>query len=110
MLPTDREGFPVSVLEAMRAGLPVVASRVGGIPEAVVEGETGQLAERRDPDALAAALRPLVADADRRRRYGQAGRERFLEQFSFETHLRRIWSVYMEVIDSGTKTRESRSR
>jgi glycosyltransferase involved in cell wall biosynthesis len=97
MLITRREGFPISVLEAMRAGLPVVASDVGGIAEAVVEGETGSLVRPGDPAALADALAPLLRDPQLRSRQGRAARTRFVEEFGFATHLRRIWAVYAEL-------------
>nr|WP_255216528.1 glycosyltransferase family 4 protein [Pseudenhygromyxa sp. WMMC2535] len=103
VLPTRREGFPISILEAMRAGLPVVASDVGGIAEAVLDGRTGALVPAADAGALARALAPLIADADRRVALGEAGRRRFVEAFGFATHLRRIWAVYAEAIDSGAR-------
>ncbi|MFV8751677.1 glycosyltransferase family 4 protein [Nannocystaceae bacterium ST9] len=99
MLITRREGFPISILEAMRAGLPVVASAVGGIAEAVVEGETGALVEAGDPAALAGALEPLLRDAGLRTKLGQAGRRRFVAEFEFATHLRRIWAIYAELCE-----------
>lgn len=98
VLPTLREGFPISILEGMRAGLPVVASEVGGIAEAVVDGETGALVPPGDPAALAAALEPLLVDADRRRAQGEAGRRRYEQEFSFEPHVRRIWAVYADAM------------
>lgn len=101
VLPTRREGFPISILEAMRAGLPVVASDVGGIGEAVLGNTTGALVPARDPEALAEALRPLVLDPALRTRQGEAGRRRFVEEFAFPKHLRRIWAVYAEAIDMG---------
>ncbi len=60
----------------MAAGLPVVASAVGGIPEAVADGETGLLVPPNDPEALAGALGRLLADPELRRRLGAAGRRR----------------------------------
>lgn len=96
MLITKREGFPISILEAMRAGLPVVASDVGGIAEAVVDGQTGSLVAPQQPERLADALEPLLCDPALRRRWGQAGRARFGEEFEFQTHLRRVWAVYRE--------------
>jgi glycosyltransferase involved in cell wall biosynthesis len=97
MLITRREGFPIAVLEAMRAGLPVVASDVGGIAEAVVEGETGSLVRPGDPAALVDALTPLLRDPKLRSQQGRAGRRRFVDEFGFATHLRRIWAVYAEL-------------
>jgi glycosyltransferase involved in cell wall biosynthesis len=75
------EGFPISILEAMAAGLPVVATDVGGAAEAVTDGETGMLVPAADPEALAGALEQLVADVDLRRRLGAAGRARALRLF-----------------------------
>jgi glycosyltransferase involved in cell wall biosynthesis len=81
VLSSRSEGLPVSVLEAMAAELPVVASCVGGVPELVVEGETGVLVAPGDPDALTAALERLVPDRQLRSRLGAAGRARVEAQF-----------------------------
>ena len=75
------DGMPVSVLEAMAAGLPVVASRVGGVPEQVVDGVTGLLITPGDAEERAEALGRLVGDAELRRRLGAAGRARAEEAF-----------------------------
>lgn len=82
VLSSRSEGLPVSVLEAMAAELPVVASHVGGVPELVVEGRTGFLVPPEDPDALALALERLVDDPDLRRHLGAAGRVRAETQFN----------------------------
>jgi glycosyltransferase involved in cell wall biosynthesis len=103
VLVTMREGLPISVLEAMRAGLPVVAAAVGGIPEVVIDGETGALVPPAAPAELAAALEPLIRDAELRRAQGHAGRARFEAEFGFETHLRRVWAVYVETIEGGSR-------
>ncbi len=76
MVPSTYEGMPLVVLEAMNASLPVVASAVSGIPEVVVEGETGWLVPPEDPGALAAALRSILGDRFEARRRGEAGRAR----------------------------------
>ncbi|HEY6836006.1 MAG TPA: glycosyltransferase family 4 protein [Gaiellaceae bacterium] len=82
VLSSRSEGFPVSILEAMAAGLPVVATDVGGISEAVVQGETGLLVPPNDPFALAEALERLIQDAPLRRRLGGAGLERARRDFN----------------------------
>jgi glycosyltransferase involved in cell wall biosynthesis len=75
-LASEWEGNPLAVMEAMAAGLPVVATAVGGVPELVAEGVTGLLAAPGDPRALGAALASLAEDADLRRAMGEAGRAR----------------------------------
>jgi glycosyltransferase involved in cell wall biosynthesis len=84
VLATRSEGFPLSVPEAMAAGLPVVASAVGGIPEAVVDGTTGRLVAPGDPGALAGALRELGGEGGPRRRMGEADHRRARERFGLE--------------------------
>jgi glycosyltransferase involved in cell wall biosynthesis len=75
-LPSDFEGTPNAVLEAMAAGLPVVATNVGGIPQVIEHGINGLLVPPRDEDALAAALRDLLLDPAAARQMGQAARQR----------------------------------
>jgi glycosyltransferase involved in cell wall biosynthesis len=75
------EGFPNSVVEAMAAGRPVVATAVGGTVDAVVEGVTGFLVPPRDPAALASALEVLLRDAPLRQKMGRAGRERATQEY-----------------------------
>lgn len=84
-LPTRREAFGLSFVEAMAFELPVVATRIEAIPEIVADGETGLLVPPGDPAALAAALHALLADPPRARRMGAAGRARVAARFSWRT-------------------------
>jgi glycosyltransferase involved in cell wall biosynthesis len=83
VLPTRSEAFANVILEAMAAALPVIATRVGGVAEAVVDGKTGILVEPRQPDQLAAAIQRLAYDRLLARRYGLSGQERVLKQFTW---------------------------
>jgi colanic acid/amylovoran biosynthesis glycosyltransferase len=80
----DEEGIPVVLMEAMAAGLAVVATRHGGIPELVVDGETGLLVPERDGPALARALGRLIADPQLRLRLSRAARARVLRQHALD--------------------------
>ncbi len=97
------EGLPLTILEAMRAGLPVVASRVGGVSEAVDEGETGFLINRDDRRALVTAINSLVESGDRRRYMGENGRIKFSNHFTFEKMLQKTLAVYTEVLEASGK-------
>jgi glycosyltransferase involved in cell wall biosynthesis len=90
------EGFGLVLLEAMLAGLPVVATRVSAVPEVVADGETGLLAEPGDDTAVAAALSGLLADPVRARALGKAGLERARTVFSVERMAERTIAVYEE--------------
>lgn len=76
--PSLREGIGSTLLDAMDAGLPIVSSNVGGLPEVIADGETGLLVNPRDPQALADALRKLRYDADLAQKFAAAGREKVL--------------------------------
>ena len=82
VLPSVSEGMPLTILEAMHARLPVVATAVGGVPELVLHGETGLLVPARSPAALAAALQRLLLDGPLRQAMGEAGRQRQQLHFS----------------------------
>ncbi len=95
--PSLFDSFPIAILEAMAAGLPVVATRVGGIPEVVEDGRTGLLVEPGDPPALSAALERLVSEVVTRKEMGQQGRER-AKLFSWEETIVRTRQAYGEAI------------
>ena len=82
----------------MAAGLPVIATRVGGVPEVVLDGETGLLVEPGDPKRLASAIEMLASDASARRNMGKQGRAR-AQLFSWEDVIARTWRVYQEAVN-----------
>ncbi len=92
------EGMSNIILEAMAAGLPVVATAVGGTPEVVVDGETGLLVPPGDPDSLAAALLRLIQDKDLRTKMGLAGRKRVRKYFTIEETVRKTETLYFELL------------
>ena len=98
ILSSNWEGFPISIIEAMRAGLPVIASRVGGISEAVMEGQNGYLVARDDAAALAKAIRILIDDASKRQQMGQYSRQLFIEKGTTEIMLKKIDKVYQSLL------------
>lgn len=95
VVPSTYEGMPLVVLEAMEAGVPVVASRVSGIPEVVVDGETGWLAPPEEPEALARALEAVLAHPEEARRRGATGRARVEERYR-PRHAAAAWSAAVE--------------
>ncbi len=96
-LPSYSEGLSISVMEAMAAGLPVAASRTGGNPELVVDGETGFIFEPFDSGDLADKLAKLLKNGEKRRAMGEAGRRRVLSEFTLEDMIRRYCDLYKEV-------------
>jgi glycosyltransferase involved in cell wall biosynthesis len=96
--PSLHEGLPNTILEAMAAGLPVVATAVGGTPEVVVDGVTGLLVPPRDPDALAQAIVRLLYTPDLRCRMGQAGRERVAQYFTVERMVEQTERLYERLL------------
>jgi glycosyltransferase involved in cell wall biosynthesis len=91
------EGVSLTILEAMAAALPVVATRVGGTPEVVVDGETGMLVPARSAEAIASAVRMLHGDAALRARLGAAGRERVSAAFDIERMVDRYADLYRQL-------------
>ena len=97
--PSEADAFPTALIEAMAASVPVVATAVGGIPEIVVDGETGVLVPGPATAAqLTAALEPLVTDAELRARMGAAGRARYEREFTVETWARRTRELYDRIL------------
>jgi len=97
VLSSRNEGLGMCLLEAQSAGRPVVATRVGGIPEAVADCETGILVPPGDPDALCSAIVDLLTDYGKARRFGMAGRERVRKYFSAEKMLKRFDELYGQI-------------
>jgi len=94
LMPSLTEGFPRTAIEAMAAGKPVIATNVGGTPEAVIDGETGILVPARDSDALSAAIVRLVGDTDLQARLAQAGRKRAEKNYSVDRYVSRLDELY----------------
>jgi glycosyltransferase involved in cell wall biosynthesis len=97
VLPSFTEGMPNVVLEAFAAGVPVVASAVGGTPEVVEDGRSGFLVPPRDPEALAARITEALASEDRLRDMGLHGRQRVLDEFSFAAQAEQYRGLFEEL-------------
>jgi glycosyltransferase involved in cell wall biosynthesis len=100
VLPSRYEGLPLALMEAMLAGLPIVATSVGDMPDAIVDGEHGLLVKPEDPGALAGALRRVLEDEELGRELGSAAREQALRRFSPATTASQFEKVYMDVTDA----------
>jgi glycosyltransferase involved in cell wall biosynthesis len=95
VLSTDSEGSPLSVMEYMDAGLPVVGTRVGGIPDLIDDGVEGLLVEPRDPDGLGAAIARLLDDPEAARQMGERGRARRRREFDIDVMVRNLEDLYL---------------
>ena len=102
----NSEGVPTTVEEAMALGIPVVATRVGGVPEIVADGVTGFLVPPRDPQAIVAATEPLLEDDALRRRLGEAGRARAVAEFNLD----RCADIHVEAFERALEHRSRRRR
>lgn len=94
VLPSFSEGLPNSILEAMACSLPIVATKVGGIPEAVIHHENGILVPPHDESALFQALHGLIGNSKRRKQMGEASRSRTEQLFSLEGQLNKFLNLY----------------
>ena len=101
ILPSANEGTPVSAIEALAGGRPVVATRVGGVPDVVRDGIDGYLVEPGDVDAMAARLADLAADPPLRHRMGEAGRASVHERYSVDRLLDDVDRLYRELLAAG---------
>ena len=95
---SDHEGLPLTVIEAMLAGVPVVASNVGGLGEMVKHGETGYLVDSSDADSAVSFIDELVMFPAARGRMGSAGRERAIRMFNLEKMIKGYFDLYCELI------------
>jgi glycosyltransferase involved in cell wall biosynthesis len=103
LLVSNWEGFPISILEAMRAGLPVIASDVAGIGESVRDGETGFLVPRGGVELLRERLSRLLTDPDLRVRLGANGRAYYEQQFTLARSVTKTLAVYEDVVANGKR-------
>lgn len=97
-MPSRSEGFPLAIVEAMLAARPVVATRVGSIPEAVTDGETGLLIEKDDVDGLSAALKRLRDDSQLRLRMGDRARKKAVACFTVDRMAQRYLELWQQVV------------
>lgn len=97
LTPSRREAMPLSILEACATGLPVIASRVGGIPEAITHGENGLLFTTENVTELTAALKLLLEDAKLRQRLGQQARQTYLQRFSLASMVDKTLEQYRKL-------------
>jgi glycosyltransferase involved in cell wall biosynthesis len=95
---SDYEGSPLAVMEYMAAGKPVVATRVGGVPDLVEDGVNGLLVGPRDPVALAEAVAELLVDPVRRQEMGERGRQRQRREFDLDATVRRLEDLYEALV------------
>ncbi|MFC1730811.1 glycosyltransferase family 4 protein [candidate division KSB1 bacterium] len=98
VLPSHRESCPMVILEAMAAGVPVIASDVGGIPEVVTHGETGYLVPPKDPQAIADAVSHVIGHPDEVRRIVERARKMVKERFDYRENARLFVSLYRELL------------
>src|SRR5439155_1397923 len=109
VLPSLSEGLSNALLESMAMGVPVVATRVGGNPEAVEEDVTGLLVPPRDPAALAEAICRLLENHRLASRFIQAGRQRVVERFSLERMVQETERLYLKLLN-GSRLRVAGAR
>ena len=102
LLPSENESFGLAALEAMACGLPVIATASGGMPEVIVDGETGYLAPVGEIDALAEGTRRLLEDASRRSLFAATGRQRVEERFRWDPVISQYEKLYGQLFSGGS--------
>jgi glycosyltransferase involved in cell wall biosynthesis len=95
VLPSFYEGLPLTAVETLAAGVPLVATAVDGTPEVVIDGETGHLVPPGDPPAMAEAIRRLARQPELRRKFAIAGRDRILNQFTIQRQVEQTSNLYL---------------
>jgi glycosyltransferase involved in cell wall biosynthesis len=100
MLPSANEGTPVSVIESLSAGRPAVATRVGGVPDVLRDGEDGFLVDTGDVEALAQRLAQLARDPELRTRMGEAGRSRILRRYAVDRLIGDVDELYRSLLEA----------
>jgi glycosyltransferase involved in cell wall biosynthesis len=98
VLPSHHEGMPISIIEAMAAGLPVVATNVGGIPDLIENNQNGIIVEAKAPDELANALITLIKDQSLRFTYGMSGRRRAIENNDINDYVNHLLEFYHSIL------------
>jgi glycosyltransferase involved in cell wall biosynthesis len=109
-LSSINEGTPVSIIEGMAAGVPVVATRVGGVPDVVRHGRDGLLVEPRNPQALASAISQVLSDRILAESLGSEGRRSALAQFDISRLVSDIGALYSELVDPAAATSVGRAQ
>ncbi len=105
-LTSDSEALSISILEGQSAGLPVISTDSGGPAEIIIPGTNGVLVPTNNPQALADAIEHLIQNPEKRRRYGQAGREAVLKKFTAECMARKTEEIYTELANCRRKERK----
>jgi glycosyltransferase involved in cell wall biosynthesis len=97
VLPSHAEALPISILEAMSVGCPVIATSVGAVPTVITDGDSGLLVAPHDVDGLAGALQRLLGDGPLRQQLGERGRQECAERFSIDKAVRKLHGIYAEI-------------
>lgn len=95
----DSEGTPLAVLESSAAGLPVISTKHAGIPDVIIDGETGFLVDEHDVDGMSKAMMKILADNDSARKMGEAGKQRIKKNFSMEKYIAKLTEEISRTID-----------